>query len=169
MAEWTAYIEELARKTASCATLYHWLQALHGVGVIVAATNVAQVGDLRRFITASQLMSFLGLVPSERSSGAAVRRGSITKDGNPHVRWKLIEAAWHARLRPAMTIRLKRRSEGVPTEICDLAWKAQKRLRPRYWSLVSRGKRSQTAVVAVTRELCGFVWAIGQHAPARAS
>jgi hypothetical protein len=114
------------------------------------------------------LTSFLGLVPSECSSGAAVRRGAITKAGNPHVRWKLIGAAGNARLRPAMTIRLERRSEGVPAEICDIAWKAQKRLHKRYRSLVSRGKRSQTAVVAVARELCGFVWAIDQHASARA-
>ncbi len=169
VAEATAHIEELAPQTASCAQLFKWLQALRGVGVIVAATIVAEIGNLRRFRTASQLMSYVGLVPSERSSGAAVRRGAITKAGNPHVRWKLIEAAWHARLRPAMTIRLKRRSEGVPAEICDIAWKAQKRLYARYWKLTSRGKRSQTAVVAAARELCGFVWAIGQHAPTPAA
>jgi len=142
---------------------------LRGVGVIVAATIVAEVGDLRRFRTASQLMSYLGLVPSERSSGSSVRRAGITKTGNSHVRWKLIEAAWHARLRPALTIRLRRRSDGVPAEICDIAWKAQRRLHKRYWSLVSRGKRSQAAVVAVARELCGFVWAIGRHVSAPAA
>ena len=163
VAETTAHIEELAPKTASCAQLFTWLQALRGVGVIVAATIVAEIGDLRRFRTASQLMSYVGLVPSERSSGAAVRRGAITKAGNPHVRWKLIEAAWHARLRPALTPRLRQRSAGVPSQICDIAWNAQKRLHKRYWSMISRGKRSQTAIVAVARELCGFVWAIGQH------
>lgn len=169
LTEASEHIEALAPKTESCATFYRWLQALRGVGVIVAATIVAEVGDLRRFRKASQLMSYLGLVPSECSSGAMVRRGSITKAGNPHVRWKLIEAAWHARLRPAMTPRLKRRSAGVPTEVCDIAWKAQKRLHKSYWSMVARGKRTQTAVVAAARELCGFVWAIGQHTPTPAA
>jgi transposase len=167
--EVTTQLEALAPKTKSCALLYSWLQALRGVAPIVAATIVAEVGDLRRFRKASHLMSYLGLVPSERSSGAKVRRGSITKAGNPHVRWKLIEAAWHARLRPAMTTRLKRRSASVPTEICDIAWNAQKRLHKRYWNMVNRGKRAQTAVVAAARELCGFVWAIGQRTPTAAS
>jgi transposase len=167
--EATEHVEALAPKTKSCAVLYAWLQSIRGVGPIVAATIVAEIGDLRRFGTASQLMSYVGLVPSERSSGPTVRRGSITKAGNPHVRWKLIESAWHSRLRPALTPRLKRRSEGVPQEIRDIAWKAQKRLHKRYWSMVNRGKRPQTAIVATARELCGFIWAIGQQVPQSAA
>lgn len=163
LAEATEHVEALAPKTQSCAVLYTWLQAIRGIGPIVAATIVAEVGDLRRFRTASRFMSYVGLVPSERSSGATVRRGSITKAGNPHVRWKLIESAWHARLRPALTIHLKRRCQGVPQAIQDIAWNAQKRAHKRYWSMVTRGKRPQTAVVAVARELCGFIWAIGQQ------
>jgi transposase len=167
LAEATAQVEALAPKTKSCATLYHWLQALRGVGPIVAATVVAELGDLRRFKTASRLMSYVGLVPSERSSGPKTARGSITKAGNPHVRWKLIESAWHARHRPALSIKMRRRQTGVPQEICDIAWAAQKRLHKRYWAMTSRGKRPQTAVVAMARELVGFIWAIGQVVPQR--
>jgi transposase len=165
LAEATEHVAALAPKTKSCATLYQWLQALRGVGPIVAATVVAELGDLRRFKTASRLMSYVGLVPSERSSGPRTSRGSITKAGNPHVRWKLVESAWHARFRPALSIKLRRRTVGVPQEICDIAWAAQKRLHKRYWALTSRGKRSQTAAVAVARELVGFIWAIGQVVP----
>lgn len=114
---------------------------------------------------ASRLMSYVGLVPSERSSGPKTRRGSITKAGNPHVRWKLIEAAWHARHRPAHSIKLRRRQVGVPQDVIDIAWKAQKRLHQRYRAMTGRGKRAQTTVVALARELVGFVWAIGQIAP----
>lgn len=165
LAEASAHVEALAPKTAQCATLYHWLQAMRGVGTITAATIVAELGDLRRFKTPSRLMSYVGLVPSERSSGPRTRRGSITKAGNPHVRWKLIESAWHARHRPALSIKLRRRTVGVPKEVCDIAWKAQKRLHHRYWAMTGRGKRPQTTIVALARELVGFVWAIGQLAP----
>jgi transposase len=167
--EATEQVEALAPKTQSCAVLYAWLQSIRGVGPIVAATIVAEIGDLRRFRTASRLMSYVGLVPSEHSSGPKVRRGAITKAGNPHVRWKLIEAAWHGRHRPALSIHLQRRSHDVPQEIRDIAWKAQKRLHKRYWSMTARGKRSQITVVAMARELCGFIWAIGQQAPRSAA
>jgi transposase len=165
LAEASAHVEVLAPKTAQCATLYHWLQAMRGVGPIVAATVVAELGDLRRFKTPSRLMSYVGLVPSERSSGQKTRRGAITKAGNPHVRWKLIESAWHARHRPALSIKLRRRQVDVPKEVSDIAWKAQKRLHHRYWAMTGRGKRPQTTVVALARELVGFIWAIGQLAP----
>ena len=165
VAEATAHVEALAPKTKQCATLYHWLQAMRGVGPIVAATLVAELGDLRRFKTASRLMSYVGLVPSERSSGPKTARGSITKAGNPHVRWKLIESAWSGRFRPALSIKMRRRQTGVPQEVCDIAWSAQKRLHKRYWAMTSRGKRPQTAVVAMARELVGFIWAVGQVVP----
>ncbi len=162
LSEASEHVETLAPKTQPCALLYQCLQSMRGVGPIVAATVVAELGDMRRFRTASQLMGYVGLVPSERSSGPRVTRGSITKAGNTHVRWKLIESAWHSRHRPAMTTRLVRRSEGVPQAVRDIAWKAQKRLHKRYWAMLARGKRPQVAVVATAREMCGFIWAIGQ-------
>jgi transposase len=136
------------------------------VHTIVAATIVAEIGDLRRFGSASKLMSYLGLVPSEHSSGRRVSRGSITKTGNPHVRWKLVQAAWQYRHRPAMTVVLTKRNKDLPQEVQDIAWKAQKRLNQRYRAMNARGKRVQVTVTAIARELCGFIWAIGQAVPA---
>ena len=165
LAEVSERVEELALKTKQCALLYLWLQSMRGVGPIVAATIATELGDLRRFATASQLMSYVGLVPSEYSSGPKVTRGSITKAGNSHVRWKLVESAWHSRHRPAMTKHLARRSEGVPQAVRDIAWKAQQRLHKRYKTMIARGKRPQVAIVATAREMCGFIWAIGQLVP----
>lgn len=161
--EWDHSVEKFAQECRSTAPLYHALQAMKGISTIVAATLVAEIGDFKRFPSASKLMSFLGLTPSERSSGPKVSRGAITKAGNPHVRWKLIQAAWHYRHRPAMTVVLKRRSREVPQPIQDIAWKAQKRLHRRYQQMIARHKRVQVTVVAVARELCGFIWAIGQQ------
>lgn len=155
-------VDRFAGESRRCAPLYRAFQAFRGVASIVSATVVAEIGDIKRFRTASQFMSYLGLTPSERSSGPRTSRGSITKAGNPHVRWKLIEAAWLYRHRPAIPLRLERRSQGVPTEIRDIAWKAQKRLHKRYWTMTRRGKRPQTTVVAMARELAGFLWAAGQ-------
>lgn len=165
--EWDHLVEEFAEGCESIAPLYRSLQALRGVRTIVAATLAAELGDLRRFPTPSRLMSYLGLAPSESSSGPRVSRGSITKAGNPHVRWKLVQAAWQYRHRPAMTRPLKRRIEGLPKAIVDVSWKAQQRLSRKYRTMTSRGKRPQTTVVAVARELCGFIWAIGQLVPQR--
>lgn len=158
----TDKVKEAMEKQAN-APLARALSAMRGVSTIVTATLVAELGDLRRFKSASRLMSYVGLTPSEHSSGASVHRGAITKAGNPHVRRVLIEAAWCAQRRPAMSATVKRRNEGVPLPIQDIAWKAQNRLHKRYWRLRSRGKSMQTAVVAVARELTGFVWAIGQQ------
>jgi len=162
LVEATERVEHFAEHSTRCAPLYRALQAMRGVGPVVAATIAAELGDLRRFPSASKLMSYVGLVPSERSSGPKVSRGSITKAGNPHVRWKLIQSAWLYRHRPAVSEGLERRSKGVPQEIRDIAWKAQKRLHKRYRSMASRGKRPQTTIVAVARELLGFIWAVGQ-------
>ena len=161
--EWDKSVEHFAEACGAWAPLYHALQAMKGIGTIVAATLVAEIGDLKRFPSASKLMSYLGLTPSERSSGPRVSRGAITKAGNPHVRWKLIQAAWQYRHRPAMTTVLKRRNQGVPQPIQDIAWKAQKRLHRRFRQMLARHKRVQLTVVAVARELCGFIWAIGQE------
>jgi transposase len=137
-------------------------QALRGVSLLVAATVVAEVGDLSRFTNPKDLMAYLGLVPSEHSSGATVRRGQITKTGNGHARRVLVEAAWAYRLRARVTRPLLKRQEGLPESIRQLAWKAQLRLCARYRRLLGRGKHKNTIVIAIARELVAFIWAIGQ-------
>lgn len=119
LAEASERVEHFARDSSRCAPLYTALQAMRGIGPIVAGTVVAELGDLRRFPSASKLMSYLGLSPSERSSGARTLRGSITKAGNSHVRWKLVESAWLYRHRPSVTVRMERRSQGVSAEVRD--------------------------------------------------
>jgi transposase len=135
-------------------------QALRGVSLIVAATVVAEVGDLSRFHNPRELMAYLGLVPSEHSSGASVRRGRITKTGNGHARRVLLEAAWAYRWRARLTGPLLKRQEGLPEHLRQLAWKAQVRLCARYRRLLARGKHQNTVVTAIARELAAFLWAI---------
>lgn len=159
----TVQVEHACEKGPD-ADLAHWLRSLRGVSTVIAATLVAEIGDLKRFPSAGRLMSYVGVTPSEYSSGATVKRGRITKAGNPHVRRVLTQAAWSARLRPTISEKLKARSKGVPLPIQDTAWKAQKRLNKLYWRLIRRNKTPQVAVIAVARELVGFIWAIGQHA-----
>jgi transposase len=137
-------------------------QALRGVSLIVAATVVAEVGDLDRFNNPKELMAYLGLVPSEHSSGASVRRGRITKTGNSHARRVLVEAAWAYRMQARVTRHLLKRQEGLPERVRQLAWKAQLRLCTRYRRLLARGKARQTIVIALARELAAFLWAIGR-------
>lgn len=138
------------------------LMALRGVSLLTAATVMAEVGDLTRFANASQLMAYLGLVPSESSSGPNTRRGGITKTGNSHVRRVLVEAAWTYRHPARKTATLQRRAEKTSDEVQEIAWKAQQRLCSRYWALDARGKLKVQTCTAVARELAGFVWAIGQ-------
>ena len=139
------------------------LQALRGVSLIVAATTVAEIGDLNRFDNPAELMSYLGLVPSEHSSGEKTRRGSITKSGNGHVRRVLTEAAWAYRLPARISRSLLKRQEELPRKICDISWKAQVRLCSRYRQLWARGKPKQVVVTAIARELCAFMWAIARE------
>lgn len=139
------------------------LQAMRGVSTIVAATTVAEVGDLKRFDTPVELMSYLGLVPSEHSSGQKTKRGAITKAGNGHVRRVLTEAAWAYRLPARVSRALLKRQEGLPESVCDIAWKAQLRLCSRYRRLWNKGKPKQVVVTAIARELCGFLWAIANE------
>jgi len=138
-------------------------QALRGVSLIVAVTTVAELGDLGRFGNPSELMGYLGLVPSEHSSGGRRRQGSITKTGNGHARRALIEAAWSYRFPPKVSRALLKRQEGLSRRICDISWEAQLRLCSRYRAMVGRGKLSQVAVTAVARELAGFMWAIARE------
>lgn len=136
------------------------LQALRGVSLIVAVTTVAELGDLTRFDSAKQLMAYLGLVPSEHSSGVTTKRGGITKTGNGHVRRALTEAA-HTYCHPARETRvLLTRQEGLPQKVKEIAWKAQVRLCGRFKMLMARGKNKKTVITATARELAAFMWAI---------
>ena len=141
------------------------LMALRGVKLITATTIVAEIGDLRRFANAPQLMAYLGVVPSEHSSGESKSRGSITKTGNGHVRRVLVEAAWQYRYPARKTAVLQRRAERASEQVQEIAWKAQKRLCARYRLLEARGKLKVQVCIAVARELAGFIWAIGQTLP----
>lgn len=137
------------------------LQALRGIAEISAVTIVAELGQISRFDTAPQLMGYSGAVPSEDSTGARKKRGSITKTGNAHLRRIVVEAAWSYRHRPAIGPKLRKRQEGIPEPIKEIAWKAQVRLSKRYARLAAAGKDQRKIITAVGRELLGFVWAIG--------
>ena len=139
------------------------LQSLRGVSLIVSATTVAEIGDLKRFASPVELMSYLGLVPSEHSSGQKTKRGSITKAGNGHVRRVLVEAAWAYRLRARVSRALLKRQEGLSQQVRDISWKAQLRLCSRYRHLWAKGKAKQVVVTTIARELCAFMWAIAHE------
>jgi transposase len=124
-------------------------QCLRGIKAISATRLVAELGDTRRFTTPRQLMGYVGLVPSERSSGSRERRGSLTKTGNAHIRHIMVQAAWHSRHPPSLSYEIRRRQRGQPERVKAIAWKAQDRLHRRFYRLVGRGKPRQKAVVAV--------------------
>jgi len=137
-----------------------WLCCFRGIKTITAMTLLSELHDFRRFHSARELMAYLGLVPSEDSSGDRRRRGSITKTGNRHVRRVLVETGWHYRHLPTVGIDLRRRREGQPGSVISLAEKAQNRLHRRFWYLCNKGKSPNKAVVAVARELVGFIWSV---------
>lgn len=139
------------------------LQAMRGMAVVNAATLIAELGDLSRFANPRQLMAYLGLVPSEHSSGASVRRGSLTKAGNGAARRLLIEAAWCYRFPARVSRELLLRQEELPKAIREIAWKAQTRLCARYRRLTRTGKPANVVTAAIARELAGFVWAIARQ------
>lgn len=141
------------------------LMALRGVNLLTATTIVAEIGDLQRFANAPQLMAYLGVVPSEHSSGGSKSRGGITKTGNGHVRRVLVEAAWMYRFPARKTAVLQRRAERASEAVQEIAWKAQTRLCARYRLLTGRGKLKVQTCTAIARELAGFIWAIGQALP----
>ncbi len=136
------------------------LSSLRGVSTLTAMVLLTELCDLRRFEHPRRLMAYLGLVPSEHSSGPRQRRGGITKTGNAHVRRVLVEAAWAYRHRPSLTTRQYKVLAAQPPEVAAIAREATARLTKRFGRLVGRGKRQQLAVTAVARELCGFVWAL---------
>jgi transposase len=160
-------IEDLAQSDPY-RTPVRYLRCLKGVETLTAFTLVAEAQDIRRFPNAKAFMSYTGLVSSEYSSGDKIRRGSITKAGNAHIRRVLGEAAWAYQFHREISPRLTRRREGCPPEIIRIAQQAERRLGRKFTRMVARGKPHQVAVIAVARELAGFVWAISRYFPAAA-
>lgn len=145
------------------------VQAMRCVGFIVAVTVVAEVGDFQRFDNPRQLMAYLGLTPSEHSSGAAVRRGGITKAGSGLARRALIEGAWSYRMQVRVSPKLLARLEPLPQAVRDIAWKGQLRMCQRYRHLVAAGRAKVVVITAIAREMAGFIWAIARATtPAKA-
>jgi len=144
-----------------------WLSAFRGISTLTALGLLAEIGDFCRFSSPRELMGFLGLTPTEYSSGEQRHRGSITKTGNRHARRLLVEAAWHYQHAPRVSARLRANAHLLPPDVMARAWTAQVRLNRRHRALTKKGKRSTIANVAVARELCGFVWAAMTHQPLR--
>jgi transposase len=147
----------------SQAPLVRSLQALRGVSLVAASTLVAELGDINRFETATGLMSYVGLVPGQDSSGQRVRMLSITKAGNPHARRMLVESSWAYRHPARISRPLLERQEELPKKVRDIAWKAQVRLCAKFRKMTAKGRKPQIIVVAVARELLGFAWAIARE------
>src|ERR1700744_1594576 len=160
---------EAALANWSLAPVVRALQALRGMGLVAAATVIAELGDITRFDNPRQLMAYLGLVPSEHSSGATRRQGGLTKAGNGAARRMLIEAAWSYRFPARISREQLLRQEGLAKPIRDTAWKAQERLCRRYRKLARAGKSPTVVTTAIARELAGFAWAIAKQGQAAAA
>jgi transposase len=158
-------VAELERQLAAHAaegpyrTPVAWLRCFRGFDTLSAMILLAELVDVQRFTHPRQLMAYLGMVPREHSTGDRHQRGTITKTGNAHARRILVEAAWHYRHAPGVSVALRQRQAQQPPAIVAQAWNAQQRLHRRYRHLVHRGKPAQVAVVAVARELAAFLWA----------
>ena len=157
-------VELLRDKMKEVLSSWEWkpfvkaLMACRGFQEVAAMTVASELGDLRRFEHPRQLMAFLGLVPDEESSGTKRRQGGITKCGNSHARWMLVECSQHFRRSPKINAPLSKRQEGQSREVKAFSWRMQNRLHKRYASLKARGKREQKIIVAIARELSGFIW-----------
>lgn len=147
----------------SLSALVSALQALRGVSLVAAAVIAAELGDLRRFDSPGRLMAYIGLVPSEHSSGKSERRGGITRTGNGHARAVIVECAWAYRFPPRLRPEIEKRQEPVASRVREIAWRAQQRLYRKYAKLQGRRKNIQQTMTAVARELVGFIWAIAQE------
>lgn len=156
-------LAELAPQLTQLWPIICALQAFRGIALISAVTIISELGDLKRFGSARQLMAYLGLVPSEHSTGLTKQRGSITKSGNSHVRRILVEAAHHAPRVTPTSKALRKRREGLAPGVVRIANQAQQRLQSRFYALVQKGKAKSKVVVAIARELAGFIWALGQE------
>jgi len=163
--EHTERLQRLEAELPGLVQTWRWapvveaIQALRGVQFIAAVTLIAELGDLTRFDNPPQLMSYLGLIPSEPTTGERRPQGSLTKTGNSHARRVLVEGAWAYRYPAKVSRHLQLRLEKVPKAIQDISWKAQVRLCKRYRRLVARGKQVNQVVVAIAREMAAFVWA----------
>lgn len=147
----------------SLAELVTALMAMRGIDLIAAATLLAEIGDLSRFRTPCQLMAYLGLVPSEDSTGDTIRRGPITKAGNRRARRILVECSWSYQHPPRVGRAKQPKVDAAPPAVREIAWKAQCRLHARYRTLIRKGKLKTVAITAVARELAGFIWAVGRE------
>jgi transposase len=139
------------------------LMAMRGIDLISAVTFLAEIGDLSRFRTPSELMAYLGLVPSESSTGNTIKRGPITKAGNRRARRMLVECAWSYQHPPRVGRAKQQKVDAAPPAVREIAWKAQCRLHSRYRALTRRGKLKTVAITAVARELAGFIWAVSRE------
>jgi len=155
----------LAMETWRVAPVARSLQALRGVSLVAGASVLAELGDLTRFDNPRHLMAFLGLVPSQYSTGPHQRLGAITKTGNAHARRMLVESAWAYRFPARVSRGLRERQEDLPQKVRDIAWKAQARLCHKYRRLAAKGKLKQVITTAIARELVGFMWAIAKEVP----
>jgi transposase len=173
--ERVARLEQAIREALpdwSLGTIVPALMAMRGFDTIAAVTILAEIGDLSRFESPRQLMGYLGLVPSERSTGESVKRGSITKAGNGRARRVLVEAAWAYRHPPRVGVEKQALVAAAPRPAREIAWKAQVRLCKRFRTLSRKGKKSTVVATAIARELAAFLWAIAREVapkPARAA
>ena len=149
----------------SLAPVVEAFQLMRGVALISAVTVVAEIGDFSRFDSPRQLMAYLGLVPSEASTGHKVRRGGITKAGNTRVRRVLVEGAWSYRLPARVAENDAARWDAAPKAVREIAWKAQTRLCSRFHRLIAKGKSKNLVTVAIARDMAAFLWAIAQQVP----
>ena len=169
VSEQTERLQRLEAELQALVQTWRWapvveaIQALRGMQFTAAVTLIAELGDLHRFATPRQLMSYLGLIPSEHPSGERRRQGGITKTGNSHARRVLVEGAWAYRYPAKVSRHLQLRLEPVPKAIQEISWKAQVRLCKRYRRLVARGKHVNQVVVAIAREMAAFVWAMARE------
>ena len=147
----------------SLAEVVRALMAMRGMDLISAATFLAEIGDLSRFRTPQQLMAYLGLVPSEDSTGDSIKRGPITKAGNRRARRMLVECAWAYQHPPRVGRDKQHKVDAAPQAVREIAWKAQCRLHGRYRALIRRGKLKTVVITAVARELAGFIWAVSRE------
>lgn len=147
----------------SLSALVPALMAMRGIDTIAAVTILAEIGDLSRFASPRQLMAYLGLVPSERSTGESVKRGGITKAGNGRARRVLVEAAWAYRHPPRVGVEKQVLVAAAPRPAREIAWKAQVRLCKRFRTLSRKGKKSTVVATAIARELAAFIWAIARE------
>ena len=138
------------------------LMAMRGIDLVSATTLLAEIGDLSRFQTPTELMAYLGLVPSENSTGDTVKRGAITKAGNRRARRMLVECSWSYQHPPRVGQAKQPKVDAAPPAVREIAWKAQCRLYRRYRMLIRKGKLKTVAIVAIARELAGFIWAVAR-------